>query len=128
MSNPFFVSLLDNAFVNWWLMSERKYTTFQKLFENNCLSYEQVLRLKIAQACYEVVPSVIMTPFVFKFLKLTAVLPKSVSEVRFGRMTAMAVVSYSLAIALRDATYWPIVVQVYAEVNRIDTQRAYQCQ
>ena len=125
MSNPFFVSLIDNAFVNWWLMSERKYTTFQKLFENNCLSYEQVLRLKIAQACYEVVPSVIMTPFVFKLLKLTAVMPKSVSEMRFGRMAALAVGSYSLAIALRDATYWPIVVQVYAEVNRIDTQRAY---
>ena len=121
MSNPFFVSLIDNAFVNWWLMSERKYTTFQKLFENNCLSYEQVLRLKIAQACYEVVPSVIMTPFVFKLLKLTAVMPKSVSEMRYGRMAALAVGSYSLAIALRDATYWPIVVQVYAEVNRIDT-------
>ena len=35
--------------------------------------------------------------------------------------------SYLMAIAARDAVYWPIVVKVYAEVNRIDTQRAYEC-
>ena len=39
---------MANPIVDWFLLSERKYTTFQKLFENNCLTYEQVLTLKQA--------------------------------------------------------------------------------
>jgi hypothetical protein len=60
-------------------MSERKYTTFQKLYENNCMTYEQVLRLKVAAACYEVVPSAILTPFAYELLKVVAHNPKYTS-------------------------------------------------
>ena len=35
--------------------------------------------------------------------------------------------SYTTAIFARDAIYWPIVARVYAEVNRIDIKRAYDC-
>lgn len=83
------------------------------------------MRLKIAQSCYEIVPSAIMTPFVYQFLKLAALMPTRVSQVRFSKMSALAILSYSAAISARDATYWPIVANVYAELNRIDTQRAY---
>ena len=59
------ISAVDNPIVRSWLISERKYTTFQNLYESHNLSFEQVKRLKLAQACYEVVPSAIMTPFVY---------------------------------------------------------------
>lgn len=29
-----------NAIVDWWLLSERKYTTFQQLYESNNLNYD----------------------------------------------------------------------------------------
>lgn len=57
--------MLNNPFVNWFVRSERKFTTFQKLYENNALTFDQVIRLKAARACYEVVPSVIITPLVY---------------------------------------------------------------
>ena len=112
--------MLNNPLINWWLLSERKYSTFQALYENNCLSYEQVLRLKQAQACYEVVPSVIMTPFVYQFLKLAVLMPRRMTQVRFGKASATALLSYVAAIGGRDATYWPIVAQIYSEVYHIN--------
>ena len=121
------MSLQENLVVNWWLLSERKYATFQRLVENQCLNFDQVRRIKTAWACYEVVPSVIMTPIIYKSLRVAALMPTSYTQVHFGKIFMLAVMSYVTAIVARDAVYWPIVAKVYAEVNRIDTQRAYEC-
>ena len=117
---------MDNVLVQHWLVSERKYTTFGQLYESNDLTYEQVLRLKTAMALYEVVPSAIMTPFVFKFLKLMAVRPKNVRQLRFSRIGMTAFVSYATAITVRDAVYWPIVAQVYSEIHKIEKRNMYK--
>ena len=69
-----------------------------------------------------------MTPFVYQFLKLAALMPKRVSQVRFGKMSILAVMSYSAAILLRDDIYWPIVQEIYGEINSKNVKRAYQCQ
>ena len=116
----------DNVFINWWLVSERKYTTFQKLYESNGLTYEQVKRLKIARACYEVVPSVIMTPVVFNLLKLSVRFSRQFSNFKIHRFGMFMITSYVAAIAARDAVYWPIVAHLYSELYRLDTKRAYQ--
>ena len=56
------------------------------------------------------VPSVIMTPFVYQFLKMAALMPKKVTQGRFSKMGALAAMSYVGAIVARDYAYWPIVV------------------
>ena len=84
--------------------------------------------MKVAEACYEVIPTVVMTPFIFSLLRLSAVMPNSSSKGRFARITMLALVSYVGAVEARDAVYWPIVAQVYAETYRIDTKLAYKAQ
>ena len=62
-----------------------------------------------------------MTPVIFKMLKLALLRPEQLRQVRFARFGLFTAVSYAAAVATRDAVYWPIVVKVYSEVNRIDT-------
>ena len=85
-----------------------------------------MLRLKKAQACYEVVPQAIMTPFLLQFMKYSAGKPVTSPAKQLSQFGALAVFSYAAAIYARDALYWPIVTQVYAEVNRLDIGKAYQ--
>ena len=78
------------------------------------------MRLKTARACYEVVPSVIITPLVYQLLKMAVLQPGNFTQARFAKTVVLAGMNYYLAILLRDTTYWPIVVQVYSEVHMID--------
>ena len=61
-------------------MSERKSVTFKKLYENHSLNYDQVLRLKQAQAIYEVIPFFSFIPMGYiMFIKcLNATSPKAI--------------------------------------------------
>ena len=54
-------------------------------------------------------------------------MPRSVSGPRIANLGLTFMTSYVLAIVARDAVYWPIVVKIYSEVNRIDTNLAYEC-
>ena len=67
-----------------------------------------------------------MTPAMFQFFKFAATMPGSASPARFAKLTFLLATSYTAAIAARDQIYWPIVVQVYTQVNRIDAKRAYE--
>ena len=52
----------DTAVFRWYATSERRAFTFRKLYENQNLSYEQIIRLTLALAIYEVVPLVTFFP------------------------------------------------------------------
>ena len=84
------------------------------------------MRLKKAQACYEIVPQVIMTPFLLQFMKYAAGKPMNSPALELSKFGALALFSYIAAIGTRDVLYWPLVAQVYAEVNRLDIGQAYQ--
>ena len=82
--------------------------------------------MKQAQACYEIVPTVLMSPAMFQFFRLSATKSQPGSAKPFAILALFAGVSYVTAIAIRDVVYWPLVVQVYSQVNRIDVKKAYQ--
>lgn len=84
------------------------------------------MRLKMAKACYEVVPSVIITPFVYQLFRMAVLSPAKLNQIRFLKSIVLAGMNYYLAILLRDITYWPIVAGVFVEVHRINGKRLYQ--
>ena len=69
-----------------------------------------------------------MTPFMYQFLKVAVLMPTRINTRIYGKTAVLAVMSYVFAILARDASYWPIVAQIYSEVNRVDMQRAYNTQ
>jgi hypothetical protein len=50
---------------DWYMLSERRKKTFGKLFMNNMMTHDQVLRMKQAKAAFEVIPLAVWTPFLF---------------------------------------------------------------
>ena len=78
---------------------------------------EQQIRLRTAQACFEVIPSFIMTPIIYRIFKLIAAPPTDVSSVRFGKLGLQVLMSFICAFMTRDVIYWPIVAKIYSELN-----------
>ena len=66
-------------------------------------------RLRQAKASYQVVPTLFLTPFVYKMTHLMILKPRKRPEKAFFKWTALACVVYNMTVFIRDATYWPIV-------------------
>ena len=72
-----------------------------------------------------------MTPVVYMMLKAAAKMSSAnanLSQVRLGKITFTFVTSYITAIAARDAAYWPIVENMYAQTNHEVLKRNYACE
>ena len=77
-----------------YTLSNRKYVTFQKLFEDQSLDYEDVDKLKTAQAVYETVPVIMLTPYAYFLLRKIAQANKS-NQIR--NFTLGVLLTYPLA-------------------------------
>ena len=104
---------------DYYTQQERRYTTFQKLYENQSLSYQQVDRLKSAVAVKEVVPAIVYAPYLYFMLRKCANATNAnlwVKATLYGFSGFIATEIAAREISLR--LWWPIVAQVYTEVIR----------
>ena len=107
------MGLHDTYAFKWYATSERKAFTFKKLYENQALNYDQILRLKLALAIYEVVPLVIFAPMgCIMFLKCARA--NSSQALKNATLWGISLYAASSVTAreTRDRLYWPIVQDV----------------
>ena len=112
------MGLHDTMLFQWYASSERKAFTFRKLYENQQLNYEQVVRLKLAMAIYEVVPLVIFAPMGCIML-LKCARANSSNALKSATLWGLSLYSVSSVTAreTRDRLYWPIVQDVVRQLR-----------
>ena len=102
----------------WYTLSKRRETTFQKLFEHPYLSWRQIDRLKTAQALYELKPTSLYAPYLFLMMRQVA---KANTPALIARFVLLALVTAPIvevgARNFRDKMYWPLVRETYLEVK-----------
>ena len=109
----------------WYTLSKRRETTFQKLYEHPYLSWRQIDKLKTAQALYELVPISLYAPYLFLMMRQVAKANTSALLARFVLLAVLTAPSVEVgARTLRDRLYWPIVRKTYLEVK--DSSRKSQ--
>jgi len=104
------------ALQDWYFMSQRKYATFQKLYDNDTLTYDQVAELKKARAAFETIPKVVFAPYLIFLMRacLRANDSKRISNAIVYGLTGFLGCEVLTRYA-RDKVYWPVVATVYAE-------------
>ena len=99
-----------NRVKNEYTKSKRKEVTFKKLSANRSLSYDQMDRLKTAEALYECIPITIYTPFAIYFLRKVGQANSGSLIVRFLGKLAVCVPMVEIpAQYTKEHYYWPIV-------------------
>ena len=96
--------------LNWYTLSKRRETTFQKIYEHPYLSKEQIDRLKLSQALFETIPLIVYSPYLFILLRLCGSATNSSGLKRILMIGLPLLPMFEVSSRyMRDIYYWPIV-------------------
>ena len=125
----------NNMLIRYWFNSQKMFMIYEQLVkqddEKPCLSFEQVKKLQIAMSVYKTVPAVIMTPYAYHCIRQAVGTPwrKWLHQLNVASVFKFLTIwlsTYSIALCMRDMCYWPLVHQVYQQVNDKQHKRNYE--
>ena len=109
--------LADTFPFDRYVLSCRRYATFQHVYEFEDLSFSQLQRLKLAQALYEISPLVVYLPYALLMMRSVAAANTKRKQLRVALLLCATIFPVECAsVALQQKLYWPVVVDVYSEI------------
>ena len=98
--------------------------TFRKMYQNRSLSWDQIDRLKTAEALFECIPMTIYAPFALYFMRhvARATTPFLIARTVLLLGVAAPTIEYSAQMT-KDKYYWPIVREIFKDLKTNEQKR-----